>query len=57
MPSTTGSARATSCAAAPSPSTARPDVAELIDRDGRLRIAVGHGDSVTVESGEVTYER
>jgi BirA family transcriptional regulator, biotin operon repressor / biotin---[acetyl-CoA-carboxylase] ligase len=31
--------------------------AELIDRDGRLRIAVGHGESVTVESGEVTYER
>jgi BirA family biotin operon repressor/biotin-[acetyl-CoA-carboxylase] ligase len=32
-------------------------VAKLIDRDGRLRIAVGHGESVTVESGEVTYER
>jgi BirA family transcriptional regulator, biotin operon repressor / biotin---[acetyl-CoA-carboxylase] ligase len=32
-------------------------VAELIDRDGRLRISVGHGQSVTVESGEVTYER
>jgi BirA family biotin operon repressor/biotin-[acetyl-CoA-carboxylase] ligase len=31
--------------------------AEMIDRDGRLRIAVGHGDSVAVESGEVTYER
>jgi BirA family transcriptional regulator, biotin operon repressor / biotin---[acetyl-CoA-carboxylase] ligase len=31
--------------------------AELIDRDGRLRIAVGHGESVTVESGEVIYER
>jgi BirA family transcriptional regulator, biotin operon repressor / biotin---[acetyl-CoA-carboxylase] ligase len=31
--------------------------AELIDRDGRLRIGVGHGRSVTVESGEVTYER
>jgi BirA family transcriptional regulator, biotin operon repressor / biotin---[acetyl-CoA-carboxylase] ligase len=31
--------------------------AELIDRDGRLRIAVGHGESVTIESGEVTYER
>jgi BirA family transcriptional regulator, biotin operon repressor / biotin---[acetyl-CoA-carboxylase] ligase len=31
--------------------------AELIDREGRLRIAVGHGESVTVESGEVTYER
>jgi BirA family biotin operon repressor/biotin-[acetyl-CoA-carboxylase] ligase len=32
-------------------------IAELIDRDGRLRIAVGHGESVTVESGEVVYER
>jgi BirA family transcriptional regulator, biotin operon repressor / biotin---[acetyl-CoA-carboxylase] ligase len=32
-------------------------VAELIDRDGKLRIAVGHGESVTVESGEVAYER
>jgi BirA family biotin operon repressor/biotin-[acetyl-CoA-carboxylase] ligase len=31
--------------------------AELIDRDGRLRISVGHGESVAVESGEVTYER
>jgi BirA family transcriptional regulator, biotin operon repressor / biotin---[acetyl-CoA-carboxylase] ligase len=31
--------------------------AELIDREGRLRIAVGHGERVTVESGEVTYER
>ena len=31
--------------------------AELIDRDGRLRIATGHGESVTVESGEVAYER
>jgi BirA family transcriptional regulator, biotin operon repressor / biotin---[acetyl-CoA-carboxylase] ligase len=31
--------------------------AELIDREGRLRIAVGHGESVTLESGEVTYER
>jgi BirA family transcriptional regulator, biotin operon repressor / biotin---[acetyl-CoA-carboxylase] ligase len=31
--------------------------AELIDRDGRLRIAVGHGEHVTVESGEMTYER
>jgi BirA family transcriptional regulator, biotin operon repressor / biotin---[acetyl-CoA-carboxylase] ligase len=35
----------------------RSGVAELIDRDGRLRIAVGHGESVTVESGEVAYER
>jgi len=32
-------------------------VAELIDRDGRLRIAIGDGEHVTVESGEVTYER
>jgi BirA family biotin operon repressor/biotin-[acetyl-CoA-carboxylase] ligase len=31
--------------------------AEMIERDGRLRIAVGPGESVTVESGEVTYER
>jgi BirA family biotin operon repressor/biotin-[acetyl-CoA-carboxylase] ligase len=31
--------------------------AELIDRDGRLRIALGHGETVTIESGEVTYER
>jgi len=31
--------------------------AELIDRDGRLRIAVGGGERATVESGEVTYER
>jgi len=30
--------------------------AELIDRDGRLRVAVGHGEHVVVESGEVTYE-
>jgi BirA family biotin operon repressor/biotin-[acetyl-CoA-carboxylase] ligase len=30
--------------------------AELIDRDGRLRISVGHGESVTVDSGEVIYE-
>jgi BirA family biotin operon repressor/biotin-[acetyl-CoA-carboxylase] ligase len=28
-----------------------------IDREGRLEIAVGHGDVRTVESGEVTYER
>jgi len=32
-------------------------IAELIERDGRLRIAVGHGEHVTVESGEVSYER
>ncbi|HWQ00476.1 MAG TPA: hypothetical protein VN449_00030, partial [Gaiellaceae bacterium] len=31
--------------------------AELIDRDGRLRISTGHGASVTIESGEVLYER
>jgi len=31
--------------------------AELIDRDGRLRIAVGHGEHVVIESGEVIYER
>jgi BirA family biotin operon repressor/biotin-[acetyl-CoA-carboxylase] ligase len=31
--------------------------AELIDREGRLRVAVGHGESVALESGEVTYER
>jgi BirA family biotin operon repressor/biotin-[acetyl-CoA-carboxylase] ligase len=31
--------------------------AELIDRNGRLLISVGHGESVAVESGEVTYER
>jgi BirA family biotin operon repressor/biotin-[acetyl-CoA-carboxylase] ligase len=31
--------------------------AEMIDRAGRLRIAVGHGESVAVESGEVIYER
>ena len=28
-------------------------VAELIDRDGRLRIAIGGGEHATVESGEV----
>jgi BirA family biotin operon repressor/biotin-[acetyl-CoA-carboxylase] ligase len=32
-------------------------VAELIDRQGRLRVAVGGGEHVTVESGEVSYER
>jgi BirA family transcriptional regulator, biotin operon repressor / biotin---[acetyl-CoA-carboxylase] ligase len=32
-------------------------VAELIDRDGRLRIAIAPGEHVSVESGEVTYER
>jgi BirA family biotin operon repressor/biotin-[acetyl-CoA-carboxylase] ligase len=28
-----------------------------IDRAGRLEIAIGHGELVTVESGEVLYER
>ena len=28
-----------------------------IDREGRLEIAVGHDEVVTVESGEVLYER
>ena len=28
-----------------------------IDREGRLEIATGHGEVVTVESGEVLYER
>ncbi len=32
-------------------------VAAKIARDGRLEIEVGHGDVVTVESGEVLYER
>jgi BirA family transcriptional regulator, biotin operon repressor / biotin---[acetyl-CoA-carboxylase] ligase len=31
-------------------------VASKIDRDGRLEIEVGHGERVTVESGEVSYE-
>jgi BirA family biotin operon repressor/biotin-[acetyl-CoA-carboxylase] ligase len=31
--------------------------AESIDRDGSLRIATGHGEVTTVESGEVSYER
>jgi BirA family transcriptional regulator, biotin operon repressor / biotin---[acetyl-CoA-carboxylase] ligase len=35
----------------------RSGTAELIDRDGRLHIATGHGESVAVESGEVTYDR
>ena len=29
----------------------------MIDREGRLEIAVGHGEVVTVESGEVVYDR
>ena len=32
-------------------------VATMIDREGRLEIAVGHGQNVTVESGEVVYAR
>jgi BirA family transcriptional regulator, biotin operon repressor / biotin---[acetyl-CoA-carboxylase] ligase len=32
-------------------------VATMIDRLGRLEIAVGHGELVTVDSGEVSYER
>jgi BirA family biotin operon repressor/biotin-[acetyl-CoA-carboxylase] ligase len=32
-------------------------VATMIDREGRLQIEVGHGEIVTVESGEVVYER
>ncbi len=32
-------------------------VASMINRQGRLEIAVGQGEVVTVESGEVTYER
>ena len=32
-------------------------VAAKIDRQGRLEIAVGNGETVTVDSGEVVYER
>jgi BirA family biotin operon repressor/biotin-[acetyl-CoA-carboxylase] ligase len=32
-------------------------VATMINREGRLEIQVGHGELVTVESGEVLYER
>jgi BirA family biotin operon repressor/biotin-[acetyl-CoA-carboxylase] ligase len=32
-------------------------VAELIDREGRLHVALDGGESVAVESGEVTYQR
>ena len=32
-------------------------VATMIDRQGRLEIAVGHGALVTVDSGEVSYDR
>jgi BirA family biotin operon repressor/biotin-[acetyl-CoA-carboxylase] ligase len=31
--------------------------AVMIDREGRLQIAVGHRENVAVESGEVEYER
>lgn len=31
--------------------------AEMIDRNGRLRIAVDHGKVIAIESGEVVYER
>ena len=31
--------------------------AVMIDREGRLEIAVGHGEVRAVESGEVLYER
>jgi BirA family transcriptional regulator, biotin operon repressor / biotin---[acetyl-CoA-carboxylase] ligase len=32
-------------------------VASMINREGRLEIEVGHGELVTVDSGEVVYER
>jgi BirA family biotin operon repressor/biotin-[acetyl-CoA-carboxylase] ligase len=32
-------------------------VVSMVDREGRLEIARGHGDVVTVESGEVVYAR
>ena len=32
-------------------------VVTMIDREGRLEIQVGHGETVAVESGEVVYER
>jgi BirA family transcriptional regulator, biotin operon repressor / biotin---[acetyl-CoA-carboxylase] ligase len=32
-------------------------VATMVNREGRLEIQVGHGELVTVESGEVLYER
>ena len=32
-------------------------VAELIDREGRLHVALGGGDPMVVESGEVMYDR
>ncbi len=36
---------------------ARSGVAAGIDREGRLRLDLGHGELVAVESGEVEYER
>jgi BirA family transcriptional regulator, biotin operon repressor / biotin---[acetyl-CoA-carboxylase] ligase len=35
----------------------RSGVATMINREGRLEIQVGHGELVTVESGEVIYGR
>jgi BirA family biotin operon repressor/biotin-[acetyl-CoA-carboxylase] ligase len=32
-------------------------VATMVNREGRLEIEVGHGDVITVDSGEVVYER
>jgi BirA family biotin operon repressor/biotin-[acetyl-CoA-carboxylase] ligase len=32
-------------------------VVSMIDREGKLEIAVGHGEVVTIESGEVVYAR
>ena len=32
-------------------------VVTMIDRDGKLEIAVGHGEVIKVESGEVSYAR
>jgi BirA family transcriptional regulator, biotin operon repressor / biotin---[acetyl-CoA-carboxylase] ligase len=32
-------------------------VATMINREGRLEIELGHGDVVTIDSGEVVYER
>ena len=32
-------------------------VVTMVDRDGKLEIAVGHGETVKVSSGEVSYAR
>jgi BirA family biotin operon repressor/biotin-[acetyl-CoA-carboxylase] ligase len=32
-------------------------IAAMVGRDGRLQIDTGHGELVSVESGEVSYER